>query len=154
MAASVTSSLDFQKYAIADPLCPDVWVIKLQISRTTSCVFSPKTPPLLNTTGMKWMLCFTLYASAYFWIFAFSLSPAACSGVVDDFPQYVIAADVTMLKSKATLSPSLVASRRETSMSMRSAATCLVGVCSETSEIGGAGVVWMCACLARSSNQC
>ena len=37
----MTSSLDFQKYAIADPLCPDVWVIKLQILRNTSCAFSP-----------------------------------------------------------------------------------------------------------------
>ena len=29
--ARVTKSLNFQKYAMADPLCPDDWVIKLQI---------------------------------------------------------------------------------------------------------------------------
>ena len=31
MAARVTKSLDFQKYAMADPRCLDDWVIKLQI---------------------------------------------------------------------------------------------------------------------------
>ena len=34
-ATRVTKRLDFQKYAIADPLCPDDWVIKLKIQLKT-----------------------------------------------------------------------------------------------------------------------
>ena len=153
MDTSVTSSLDFQKYAMAELLCPDASVIRLQIFPSTSWAFAPNAPPLSNTimfeSGYYVSFCKRQYISAFF--NAFSRSPAACSGTAAELLQYVIAADVTMLKSSATLPPSLPGSLSETSMSKRSAASCFVGLRSETSEIGGADVVWMCACLARSS---
>ena len=53
--ASVTRSLDFQKYAIEDPLWPVDWVIRLQIFLNISCCWAltPSSPPLSTTKGSK-----------------------------------------------------------------------------------------------------
>ena len=59
-----------------------------------------------------------------------------------------------MLKSITPHLPSLHAWRSDTSISMRSPASCFVGFRLDAWDIVGAGAVWMCACFVRSWNQC